>query len=87
MTEDGWKHWVQEEISRTVSRLCTRHMDSRSPQDVFEEFIASQRTVRPWFGVATDKRAIVAAHEYGPLSDYQALPAYVTVSLPTHAHR
>lgn len=79
MTEDAWRQWVREEVTGTVSRLCTRHMDSRSPQDVFEEFIAGQRTVRPWFGVATDQRAMVAAHEYGPLSDYQALPAHVTV--------
>eukprot|EP00892_Ulva_mutabilis_P012131 jgi/Ulvmu1/9290/UM050_0039.1 len=78
MTKEGWQQWVQEEVTQTVSRLCTRHMDSRSPQDVFEDFIAGQRTVRPWFGVATDKRAIVESHEYGPLSDYQALPAHVT---------
>lgn len=79
MTEEDWQRWVQQEVTQTVERLCTRQMDSRSPQDVFEEFLAGQRTVRPWYGVATDKRAIVESHPYGPLSDKQALPAHVTV--------
>lgn len=79
MSEDAWREWVQQEVTRTVERLCTRDMDGRRPQDVFEDFLSGQRTVQPWYGVATDKRAIVEAHPFGPLSDKQTLPSYVTV--------
>jgi hypothetical protein len=74
-----------------MCRLGNIRLDDRSPQDMIEEFVASQSLVAPWMGPANDMREVVQNHPVGPLSDYYIMPEFMRVpspscTLPTLVH-
>lgn len=58
-------------------------MDHRSPQDMIEDFVASQSLVAPWAGPANDMREVVENHPMGPTSEYHILPEIMRVPAMT----
>jgi hypothetical protein len=76
--------WV---VSATgaICRMGHTVLDDRSPQDMIEDFVASQSQIAPWVGPADDLREVVESHPIGPVSDYYMLPEFMQARSPSRA--